>query len=209
MNVVTVGIAGPTGSGKSTLARRVARHLRMPVTIMHQDNYYYDLSHLPEEERARTNFDVPEALEWSLLVEHLDALRAGRPVDVPVYQFDTHTRRADTTQRLTAHPVLILEGTLVLWDASIRERLDLKAYVHVDPEMALRRRINRDMRTRGRTLQDVHRQFDEQVRPMTQRYIEPTRQYADVVLDGSLPLNELINALTYRIHEAILAHSRR
>lgn len=96
---------------------------------------------------------------------------------------------------------------MVLWDPHLRERLDLKAYVHVGSEIALRRRINRDMRTRGRTLQDIHRQFAEQVQPMTRTYIEPTREYADVVLDGSLPLTELINALTYRIHEAVMTQS--
>jgi uridine kinase len=196
---LVVGIAGGTGSGKTTVANKLAT--AMPagrcVTIEH-DSYYVDQSHLPIEERATINYDHPSSLESSLLAEHLRKLRAGEPVDVPSYDFATHTRRTDT-RRVSPAPVIIVEGILVFTDAALREQMDIKIFVDTDPDIRLMRRIRRDLEQRGRTFQSVRDQYYATVRPMHLEHVEPSKRWADLIVpeggDNRVALDVLLGKL--------------
>ena len=196
---LVVGIAGGTGSGKTTVAHKLAA--AMPpercVTLEH-DAYYRDQSHLPADERALINYDHPAALESALLAEHLRALREGRAVDVPIYDFATHTRRADT-RHVDPAPVIIVEGILVFADSALREQMDVKIFVDTDPDIRLMRRIRRDLELRGRTFQSVRDQYYATVRPMHIEYVEPTKRWADLIVpeggDNRVALDVLLGQL--------------
>jgi uridine kinase len=196
---LVVGIAGGTGSGKTTVAHKLAA--AMPegrcVSIEH-DAYYRDQSHLAPVERATINYDHPASLESGLLAEHLRALRAGEPVDVPIYDFATHTRRADR-RRVQPAPVIIVEGILVFADAALREQMDIKIFVDTDPDIRLMRRIRRDLELRGRTFQSVRDQYYATVRPMHIEYVEPTKRWADLIVpeggDNKIALDVLLGQL--------------
>jgi uridine kinase len=196
---LVVGIAGGTGSGKTTVAHKLAA--AMPdgrcVSIEH-DAYYRDQSHLTPDERATINYDHPAALESALLAEHLRLLRAGEPVDVPIYDFATHTRRADK-RRVTPAPVIIVEGILVFADAALREQMDIKIFVDTDPDIRLMRRIRRDLELRGRTFSSVRDQYYATVRPMHIEYVEPTKRWADLIVpeggDNKVALDVLLGQL--------------
>jgi uridine kinase len=196
---LVVGIAGGTGSGKTTVAHKLAA--AMPegrcVTIDH-DAYYRDQGHLPPEERATINYDHPAALESALLADHLRALRAGDVVDIPIYDFATHTRRRDT-RRVNPAPVIIVEGILVFCEAALREQMDIKIFVDTDPDIRLMRRIRRDLEQRGRTFQSVRDQYYATVRPMHIEYVEPTKRWADLIVpeggDNRVALDVLLGQL--------------
>jgi uridine kinase len=178
---LVVGIAGGTGSGKTTVAHKLAAAMTgRSVTIEH-DAYYRDQSHLPLPERAAINYDHPSSLESSLLVEHLRELRGGRAVDVPMYDFATHTRRADT-RRVEPARVIIVEGILVFTEPALRELMDVKIFVDTDPDIRLMRRIRRDLEQRGRTFQSVRDQYYATVRPMHLEYVEPSKRWADLIV---------------------------
>jgi uridine kinase len=184
---ILVALAGPTCSGKTSLALALAETLPGgPHSVLATDAYYRDLSEMPLEERAAANFDAPEALDWPLLRTHVQKLAEGEAVDVPVYDFATHARTHDTIT-LSPTPFVILEGLYALYDAAIRACCTLGIYVGAPEETCLTRRIARDIAERGRTEQSVRDQFAVTVSPMYRRYIAPTRQYADLVLDGLLP----------------------
>lgn len=177
-----VGIAGGTGSGKTTVAHKLAAaipHGRC-VTIEH-DAYYFDQGHLPHEERAKINYDHPASLESQLLVKHLRELRAGHAVDVPIYDFASHTRRAET-RHLEATRVIVVEGILVFTEPALRELMDIKIFVDTDPDIRLMRRIRRDLEQRGRTFQSVRDQYYATVRPMHIEHVEPTKRWADLII---------------------------
>jgi len=177
-----VGIAGGTGSGKSTVANKLAA--AMPVgrcVIIDHDSYYRDQQHLSFDDRAQQNYDHPAALETSLLVEQLIALRAGRSVDVPIYDFTQHTRRREV-RRVDPAPVIIVEGILVFVEAALREQMDVKIFVDTDPDIRLMRRIRRDIEQRGRSFQSVRDQYYSTVRPMHIEYVEPTKRWADLIV---------------------------
>jgi uridine kinase len=150
------------------------------------DSYYLDLSHMPNAERARMNFDEPDAWEWKLIREHVDSLSDGRAVRVPEYDFVTHTRTTRTTW-LEARPYLILEGLFALRDSEIRKRCNVRAFVDSTSETALERRVGRDVRERGRSTESVVSQFASHVLPMYERHILPTRLYANILLNGANP----------------------
>ena len=196
---LVVGIAGGTGSGKTTVAHKLAA--AMPpgrcVTIEH-DAYYRDQSRLPIEERALINYDHPASLESALLAEHLRALRDGRAVDVPIYDFATHTRQTDT-RRVAPAPIIIVEGILVFADPALREQMDVKIFVDTDPDIRLMRRIRRDLEVRGRTFQSVRDQYYATVRPMHIEYVEPTKRWADLIVpeggDNRVALDVLLGQL--------------
>jgi uridine kinase len=200
-----VGIAGGTGSGKTTVAHKLAS--AMPtgrcVTITH-DAYYHDQGHLPPAERDAINYDHPTALESSLLALHLRELRAGRAVEVPIYDFATHTRRAETR---TVQPVrvIIVEGILVFTEPALREQMDIKIFVDTDPDIRLMRRIRRDLEQRGRTFQSVSDQYDRTVRPMHIEHVEPTKRWADLILpeggDNRVALDVLLGQLWRVVHQ--------
>ncbi len=184
-----IGIAGPSCSGKTTLAHAVAERLTSadasgrPVMVLPQDAYYKDLSTLPLEERARNNFDEPAAFDWALMEQHLRNLAERRPVERPIYDFTTHTRREET---LTMAPsaYVIIEGLLAFHSPAIRNLLALRVFVDAPDTVCLERRIQRDTQSRGRTRESVERQFRETVQPMAERYVRPVRAFADLVIDG-------------------------
>ncbi|MBP6830880.1 MAG: uridine kinase [Deltaproteobacteria bacterium] len=182
MTVLLVGVAGGSGSGKSTIARSLVEALPAHhVTAIEHDAYYKDVSHLAYEERARINFDHPESLDNELFCEHLDALRAGRSVEKPRYDFATHTRKPET-DRLDPSPIIVVEGILVLALPAIRDRLDVKLYVDTDSDIRLMRRIRRDLEQRGRTFAQVRQQYYESVRPMHIAFVEPSKRFADIII---------------------------
>jgi uridine kinase len=177
-----VGIAGGTGSGKTTIARTIAESLpRGGVATIEYDSYYRDRHDLTEEQRNALNFDHPDSLETSLLVDHLKALRAGQPVEVPHYDFKTHRRRVERS-RVEPRPVVIVEGILVFVDPALREALDIKIFVDTDADIRVLRRIRRDMEHRGRTFESVREQYYATVRPMHLEYVEPSKRWADLLI---------------------------
>jgi uridine kinase len=194
-----VGIAGGTGSGKTTVAHKLAA--AMPpdrcVTIEH-DAYYFDQGHLPPEERATINYDHPASLESALLAEHLHELRAGRAVEVPIYDFATHTRRT-TTRRVDPAPLVIVEGILVFAEAALRDQMDIKIFVDTDADIRLMRRIRRDLEQRGRTFESVRHQYYATVRPMHIEHVEPSKRWADLIVpeggDNKVALEVLLGLL--------------
>jgi uridine kinase len=193
-----VGIAGPSCSGKTELARWLRGRTGAP--ILNLDVYYIDLSHLPLEERARRNFDEPAALDYRLILEHARALAAGSPIRAPRYDFTTHARAAGD-EVVEPGGLVILEGLFTLYWPELRELLGVKLYVDAPDDLCLARRLERDVRERGRTPESVLRQFEETVRPMAHLHILPTRAYADLVLSGAEPLSrsgELALALLRR-----------
>lgn len=182
MTPFVIGIAGGTGSGKTTIAQHLAGGVASDdVTLIEHDAYYRDLSHLSAAERAVVNFDHPDALETSLLIEHLKELRRGRGVSVPVYDFATHTRRS-MLRTVTPKPVVVVEGILVLADPALRELLDLKIYVDTDADIRVLRRVARDIERRGRNFESVCEQYYASVRPMHLTFVEPSKRWADVIL---------------------------
>jgi uridine kinase len=177
-----VGVAGGSGSGKSTVVRRILDGLRPDrVSVMHHDAYYRDYVHLPPDLRATINFDHPDSLETSLLVAHLDALREGGSVEVPIYDFTTHTRTPETVP-VSPTEVILVDGILVLSEAAIRERMDIRLFVDTDADLRFIRRLERDVRERGRTVDSVVSQYLETVRPMHLDFVEPSKRYADVII---------------------------
>jgi uridine kinase len=185
-----IGVAGLSGSGKSEFARRLAASLDS-CAVLTLDSYYHSQSHLPVEARAALNYDHPDALDWPLLIEHLDALGHGNAIEEPHYLFDRHTRSA-RTRTLRPRPYLVLEGILTLCRAEVRDRLDLKVFVSTTPEECFRRRLVRDMAERGRTAESVHEQYAGTVWPMAVEFVLPSRDFADVVVSGEEPLDRSV-----------------
>jgi uridine kinase len=182
MGSLVVGIAGGTGSGKTTVAKTIAAALPASrVAMIEYDAYYRDRPDLAPEARAQLNFDHPESLETELFVDHLSALRDGRGVDVPIYDFKTHRRRPDS-RRVEPSPVVIVEGILVFVDPRVRERLDMKIFVDTDPDIRVFRRIRRDMEQRGRTFESIREQYYKSVRPMHLQFVEPSKRWADLII---------------------------
>jgi len=179
-----VGITGGSGSGKTTVAEKLRMHYGAErAVILSQDSYYRDHSHLPPEKRQEGNFDEPAAVELSLLVEHLDALRAGHAIEEPCYDFATHTRQGRRT--VPPHDLVLIDGLFVLTDDGVRQRLDLKVFVDAPEADRVRRRVERDVRERGRTAEEVMERLEESVLPMHRQHVEPGRYLADLVLDGA------------------------
>lgn len=177
-----IGVAGGSGSGKTTVTQQVLAAIgtnRVSVVIF--DYYYSDQSHLSFEERLKTNYDHPRAFDWPLIISHVQALRDGHPIEMPVYDFAEHTRSKRT---FTVHPapVIVIEGLFPLYDATLREMMSLKIFVDTDADVRFIRRLKRDIAERGRTYDSVIRQYLDTVRPMHNQFIEPTKRYADVIL---------------------------
>lgn len=196
---LVVGIAGGTGSGKTTVAHKLAA--AMPpgrcITIEH-DAYYRDQAHLSPEERTKINYDHPASLESDLLAQHLSDLRAGRPVEIPIYDFATHTRRVER-RRLSPTKVIIVEGILVFTEPALREQMDIKIFVDTDADIRLIRRIRRDLEQRGRSFQSVRDQYYQTVRPMHLEHVEPSKRWADLIVpeggDNKVALDVLLGQL--------------
>ena len=182
MESVVIGVAGGTGSGKTTVAREILRRAGTDqISLIQHDAYYKDLSGLPPAQRAMQNFDHPDALDNALLIAHLQELKAGRPIPIPVYDFTTHTR-TNETRRIEPRRVILVEGILIFADEELRRLMDVKIYVDTDGDIRFIRRLQRDIADRGRTMESVIRQYLATVRPMHQEFVEPTKRYADVII---------------------------
>jgi len=180
--MLIIGIAGGTGSGKTTVVNKIMNSLPQgEVVVFPQDSYYKDSSHIPPEERSKINFDEPNAIEWSLLVEHLKQLRQGEVIQMPTYSYLTCTRQAETVE-VSPADVVIVEGILVLADPVLRDMLDIKVFVDADPDDRLIRVIARDCIERGRTPEIVINRYQDVLKPMHCQYIEPSKRYADLIV---------------------------
>lgn len=181
-NMLIIGIAGGTGSGKTTVVNQIIEELKNEeVDVISQDSYYQDTSHLTYEERTRINFDHPKSIDFDLLVSHLKELKAGRSIDQPVYSFKEHNRTKETI-RIDPRKVIIVEGILILTHPDIREMFDIKIYVHADSDERLIRRLKRDIAERGRDLDEVLNRYQTTLKPMHQQFIEPTKEFADIII---------------------------
>ncbi len=179
---ITLGICGGTGSGKTTISEQISKELGDEhVAIIHQDSYYLDRSVLPADDRQRINFDHPSAFDWKLFKKQVHALQQGKPVEKPVYNFHTHSRMPETT-RVHPRPVLLIEGILVFDDAELRNMMDVKVYVDADADVRFIRRMDRDVRERGRSLESIVDQYMSTVRPMHLQFVEPSKRYADIII---------------------------
>ena len=179
---MVIGIAGGSGSGKSTIADRVVNGIgQNRVLLVEHDSYYRDRPELSAEQRAGINYDHPDSLETELLVEHVQELLLSRKIAQPQYDFATHARQADTTE-VESRRVIMLEGILVLAEESLRDLMDLKIYVDTDADLRLARRMERDIRDRGRTPDSVLEQYLTSVRPMHLQFVEPSKRYADIII---------------------------
>ena len=180
-NILVIGIAGGTGSGKTTLMKRLVERFSADVTVLSHDNYYRRRDDMPFEERCKVNYDEPAALETDLMARHLDALRRGQAIDCPVYDFSQHNRSNETV-RIEPKRVIIVEGILIFENKQLRDLMDIKIFVDTDADIRLCRRIRRDVRERGRTLESVIEQYQAIVKPMHEKYVEPSKRYAHIVV---------------------------
>ena len=179
--VLVIGIAGGTGSGKTTLMKNLIARFGDVVTVLSHDNYYRRHDELTYEERCGLNYDEPAAMETELMVQHLDALRRGEAIDCPVYDFTVHNR-SDETIRVVPKKVIIVEGILIFADEALRNLMDIRIFVDTDADVRLCRRIKRDVNKRGRSLESVLTQYQTTVKPMHEKYVEPSKKYANLVV---------------------------
>ena len=180
-NILVIGIAGGTGSGKTTLMNRIIDHFTDDITVLSHDNYYRRHDELTYEQRCQLNYDEPAALETDLMARHLDKLRQGEAIQCPVYDFTQHNR-SDETITIVPKKVIIVEGILIFENQPLRDLMDIKIFVDTDADVRLCRRIKRDVRKRGRTLESVLEQYQNTVKPMHEMYVEPSNKYADIVV---------------------------
>ena len=180
-NILVVGIAGGTGSGKTTLMDNLIGKFQDMVTILSHDNYYRRHDELTYEQRCQLNYDEPASLETELMARHLDKLRHGEAIDCPVYDFTIHNR-SDETIRLEPKPVIIVEGILIFENEALRDLMDIRIFVDTDADIRLCRRVKRDVNKRGRSLESVLTQYQETVKPMYEKYVEPSKKYAHILV---------------------------
>lgn len=179
---LVIGIAGGSGSGKTTVAQEILQRVgRDRIAFLQHDSYYKDLSGLPPAQHAEINFDHPNSLETELLIQHIAALRAGQPVEVPIYDFATD-RRTSQTYTLAPKRVILVEGILIFTEPKLREMCDVKIFVDTDADLRFIRRLERDIHERGRTADSVIAQYQRTVRPMHLEFVEPSKRYADIII---------------------------
>jgi uridine kinase len=179
---LVIGIAGGSGSGKTTVAQEILQRVGPDrIAFLQHDSYYKDLSGLPPAQRAEVNFDHPNSLETELLIQHIIALRDGKAVEIPIYDFSTHSR---TGQTYTVHPrpVIVVEGILIFTEPALRDLFDVKIFVDTDSDIRFIRRLERDLKERGRTTESVIKQYQATVRPMHLEFVEPSKRYADIII---------------------------
>lgn len=198
-----IGICGGTGSGKTTVARRILEKVDLDyVAYLQHDSYYRNLGDMPLELRHQINFDHPDALDNELFVNHLRALRAGEGIEMPLYDFATHTRRPETVY-VQPKPILIVEGILIFVDAKLRELMDLKIFVETADDLRFIRRLSRDVSERGRSVELVIRQYLDTVRPMHEQFVEPSKRFADVIIPEGGHNSVGIDLITGRIQAQV------
>jgi len=181
-NPLVIGIAGGSGSGKTTVAQEILQRVGPDrIAFLQHDSYYKDLSGLPPTQRAEVNFDHPNSLETALLIQHIAALRDGKAVEVPIYDFSAHSR-TDRTFTVQPRGVILVEGILIFTEAALREMFDVKIFVDTDSDIRFIRRLERDLAERGRTTESVIKQYQSTVRPMHMEFVEPSKRYADVII---------------------------
>ena len=206
MKPLIIGIAGGSGSGKSTVARRVAEALEdASVAFIDMDAYYRNFTHLSAEERKHVNWDHPDAFDLDLFVSQMSALAQGKTIEKPIYDFATHARKP-STERVTPTDVMVIDGILLFVDRRVRELCDVKVYVDADPDIRLIRRIERDMTTRGRPLEEILTQYLTTVRPMHLEFVEPSKRWADVILPqgghNRIAIEMIVAKIRQRVAEA-------
>ena len=185
MDCIIIGIAGGTGSGKSTFTNRLRDRFGDDITVIYHDNYYKRHDDIPFEERKKLNYDHPDALETDLLIEHIKKLRNGESIECPVYDYTVHNR-SDKTVRIDPRKIILIEGILLLADPRLRSLLDIKIYVEADADERFLRRILRDVKERGRDIDNIVEQYLTTVKPMHYLYVEPTRATADIVINSGM-----------------------
>jgi len=201
--MLIIGIAGGTGSGKTTVVQQIVEELpEDEVCVISQDSYYKDTSDMSYEERVRINFDHPQAIDFDLLVGHLQDLRNGDSIEQPVYSFVEHNRTGDT---VTTYPkkVIIVEGILILTHPEIREMFDVKLFVHADSDERLIRRLKRDMAERGRDLNEVLTRYQSNLKPMHEQFIEPTKEFADIIIPTNKYNTVAVKLIRSIIHQKL------
>ncbi len=178
---VTIGIAGGTGSGKSTIADAIQKEVKQDITIITQDSYYKSFESMSLKERSKINYDHPQSLDNKLFINHIHSLKKGVPINMPIYNFETHLR---TEKKIPQKPtkIIIVEGILLFENPKIRELLDIKIFVDTDADVRILRRIERDIKERGRNLESIIKQYRATVRPMHIEFVEPSKRFADVII---------------------------
>jgi len=203
MNVVVLGIAGGSASGKTTVTNKILQALNgESLVVLDQDAYYRDLSHLPMEQRRVFNFDHPDAFDNQLMISHLDTLRSGQGVEKPTYSFKEYIRMSGTV-RVEPARIIIVEGILVLATSELSKRMDVKIFVEAEDDIRFIRRLNRDVKERGRDIDAVVRQYLETVRPMHLTFVEPSKRYADVIIPSAGPNDVAIGVVVSAIRQQL------
>ncbi len=181
MDILTIGIAGGTGSGKTTITRRIQAEFGPDVSVIFHDNYYKAHDELTYDERAKLNYDHPNAFDTTLMLEHLRRLKAGESIECPIYDYTVHNRSKET---VTVRPtrVLVIEGILIFWDRELCDEMDIRLFVDTDADVRILRRIKRDVKERGRSLDSVINQYLTTVKPMHEQFVEPSKRNADIII---------------------------
>jgi uridine kinase len=208
MSPFVIGVAGGTGSGKTTLSQAILQRIGTEhVTYIQHDSYYVDRTSILPEDRERINYDHPHALENQLLIHHLKTLLDWKPIEKPIYDFKTHTRKPETEQ-VEPKEIILLEGILILADPALRELMDLKVFVDTDADVRAFRRLKRDIEERGRTVQSVIEQYFNSVRPMHMEFVEPSKRYADLIIpEGGL--NEMgVDVIVQKMRAVLESETR-
>lgn len=207
-NPLVIGIAGGTGSGKTTVALEILRAFDdKKIAFIQHDNYYKDLTKLPPIQRAAVNFDHPNSLDTELMIEHIKQLRSGQNIEIPIYDFSTHSR-TEKTIKIQADPVIIVEGILIFTEPELRDVCDVKIFVDTDADIRLIRRIHRDITERERTVESVMEQYQSTVRPMHLEFVEPSKRYADIIIPEGGRNKVAIEMVIARIENAITIHQQ-
>ncbi|MDR9401407.1 MAG: uridine kinase [Psychroflexus sp.] len=202
--MLIIGIAGGTGSGKTTVVNQIIQELNiMDISVIYQDDYYKDLSHISFEERTKVNFDHPQSIDFDLLVDHLKALKKGSSISQPVYSFKQHNRTGKT-RLIEPKKVMIVEGILLLNNQKLRELFDVKIFVHADSDERLIRRIKRDIHKRGRALDEVISRYQKTLKPMHLEFIEPSKEFADIIIPNNKFNNVAIEVVRTLVKERLV-----
>ena len=204
-NILVIGIAGGSGSGKTTLMNNIVARYGDDITVLSHDNYYKRHDELTYEQRCQLNYDEPAALETDLMARQLDRLRQGYAIDCPVYDFTVHNR-SDLTERIEPRKVIIVEGILIFENKELRDLMDIRIFVDADADIRLCRRVKRDVNKRGRSLESVLTQYQQTVKPMHEKYVEPSKRYAHILVPeggkNAVALELIMNLIRRHIQEA-------